>query len=95
MIYVIFYSGVDHFDGFLAVLKTAHHSPEVKLKTNIHPMERVLRITIGLAISSLAFIGPENRWFLFGLVPLATGLSGWCPPYQLLGINTCKLKLWR
>jgi hypothetical protein len=26
------------------------------------------------------------------LVPLATGLVGWCPPYTLLGINTCKNK---
>jgi hypothetical protein len=25
-------------------------------------------------------------------VPLATGLVGWCPPYSLLGINTCKNK---
>jgi hypothetical protein len=23
---------------------------------------------------------------------LATGLVGWCPPYSLLGINTCKNK---
>ena len=23
------------------------------------------------------------------VVPLATGLIGWCPAYTLLGINTC------
>ena len=30
---------------------------------------------------------------LLGLVfilPLLTGLSGWCPPYSVLGINTCR-----
>jgi hypothetical protein len=59
---------------------------------NIHPIERVVRVVIGLGIMSLAFVGPENKLFLLGIVPVLTGASGWCPPYQLLGINTCKLK---
>lgn len=58
---------------------------------NIHPVERVIRVSVGIALISLAFIGPENKWFLLGIVPVLTGASGWCPPYQLLGINTCKL----
>lgn len=58
---------------------------------NIHPIERAARVIVGLGLCSMAFIGPQNLWFLLGLVPLATGLLGWCPPYQLLGINTCKL----
>jgi len=58
---------------------------------NIHPIERVIRVVGGLFVASLAFWGPANLWFLLGLIPVATGLSGWCPPYQLLGINTCRL----
>ncbi|EQC45805.1 PF11127 family protein [Bacteriovorax sp. BSW11_IV] len=58
---------------------------------NIHPIERAARVIIGLGLCSMAFIGPQNLWFLLGLVPVATGLVGWCPPYHLLGINTCKL----
>lgn len=58
---------------------------------NIHPIERVVRVTVGLFLVSLAFWGPANLWFLLGLIPVATGLSGWCPPYSLLGINTCRL----
>lgn len=61
------------------------------MQKNIHPIERTLRVTVGAFIASLAFWGPTNMWFLVGLVPVATGLMGWCPPYQLLGINTCKL----
>ena len=61
------------------------------MKTNIHKIERIIRVIIGLALTTLAFIGPANLWFLLGLIPLATGLLGWCPPYALLGINTCKL----
>jgi hypothetical protein len=58
---------------------------------NIHPYERAARIIIGLGITSMAFIGPASLWFLVGLVPVLTGVLGWCPPYQMLGINTCKL----
>lgn len=61
------------------------------MKQNIHNVERVIRIVLGLGLSSLAFFGPANPWFLLGLVPLATGLMGWCPPYQMLGINTCQI----
>jgi len=61
------------------------------MTTNIHKIERVIRIVVGLGLVSLAFIGPANLWFLLGLVPLATGLLGWCPPYAMLGINTCNL----
>jgi hypothetical protein len=62
------------------------------MKTNIHSVERVVRIVVGLMLTSLAFWGPSNLWFLLGLIPLATGLIGWCPPYQLLGISTCRAK---
>ena len=60
------------------------------MKQNIHNIERVVRVVIGAAIVSLVFIGPQSPWGWLGLVPLATGLLGWCPPYALLGINTCK-----
>jgi hypothetical protein len=60
------------------------------MKQNIHNIERVVRVVVGLGIVSLAFIGPQSPWAWLGLVPVATGLLGWCPPYSLLGINTCK-----
>lgn len=61
------------------------------MKKNIHPIERMLRVIIGLALISQAFFGMKNLLFLIGIVPVLTGALGWCPPYQLLGINTCKL----
>jgi hypothetical protein len=60
------------------------------MKKNIGGIERVIRIIAGLGILSLVFIGPETKWGYLGLILLATGLTGWCPPYQLLGISTCK-----
>lgn len=62
------------------------------MKTNIHPVERGLRIALGAALVSLAFWGPANPWFLLGAIPLLTGLAGWCPPYALLGISTCPMR---
>lgn len=61
------------------------------MQQNVHNIERVARIAIGLGLLSMVFVGPQSYWFLIGIMPLATGLLGWCPPYQWLGINTCRL----
>jgi hypothetical protein len=60
--------------------------------TNEHPVERVLRVVIGLGVLSLAFVGPKTPWGYLGLVPLATGLLGTCPLYTLFGWSTCPMK---
>ncbi len=57
---------------------------------NIGGIERIIRILAGLFLVALAATGTVGFWGWLGLVPLATGLMGWCPPYSLLGINTCK-----
>ncbi len=62
------------------------------LPSNEHPLERVLRVILGLGLLSLAFIGPKTPWGYLGLVPLATGLVGSCPLYTLLGLSTCSVK---
>ncbi len=59
------------------------------MKKNIGNIERIIRIGAGAAILSLTVIGPQSPWALLGIVPLLTGIVGWCPPYHLLGINTC------
>jgi hypothetical protein len=62
------------------------------MKKNVHPIERVIRVVVGIILVTMAFVGPANPWFLLGIIPVLTGLIGWCPPYQLLGISTCKIK---
>jgi hypothetical protein len=57
--------------------------------TNEGSADRVIRVIAGLAILSLAFIGPKSPWGWVGLVPLLTGVLGFCPLYRVLGINTC------
>lgn len=57
---------------------------------NVGKLDRTLRIVVGAGISSLAFVGPQNPWFLCGLILVVTGLVGWCPPYAVFGFNTNK-----
>ena len=58
------------------------------MKTNEAGIDRVLRIALGLVLLALVFVTP---WGWLGLVPLATGLVGFCPLYRLVGIDTCRL----
>ena len=60
------------------------------MKKNVGSVERVIRVIAGIAILSLAFVGPQSPWAYLGIIPLVTGLMGWCPAYALLGISTCK-----
>lgn len=62
------------------------------MKKNIHDIERVVRVVVGLAVLSLVFIGPKSLWGLVGLLPILTGLIGWCPPYHLIGFSTRREK---
>ena len=41
--------------------------------TNEGTADRAIRIILGLAVLSLAFIGPKTAWGWVGVVPLATG----------------------
>ena len=62
------------------------------MKQNVGSIDRAIRAIIGLGLISMVFIGPQAAWGWVGIVPLATAIMGWCPPYALLGISTCGLK---
>lgn len=53
-------------------------------------LDRVLRVSVGILLIALVFVGPQTNWGWIGLVPLLTGLVGSCPAYKLLGISTKK-----
>ena len=59
---------------------------------NVGGIDRVLRIVIGLALIGGGGTDTVGLWGWIGVVPLATGLIGWCPPYAIFGINTCKTR---
>ncbi|WP_298834855.1 DUF2892 domain-containing protein [uncultured Piscinibacter sp.] len=62
------------------------------MKTNEGTIDRALRVIAGLVLIALAATGTVGVWGWVGVVPLATGLIGWCPAYTLLGISTCPMK---
>jgi hypothetical protein len=55
---------------------------------NIGVYDRVARIMVGVVLIAAAVTGTVGLWGWIGIVPLATGLIGWCPAYQLFGLNT-------
>ena len=61
------------------------------MKSNVGTLDRTIRIVAGLVLLSLVFIveGNARWWGLVGLLPLATGVVGWCALYIPLGIDTC------
>jgi len=62
------------------------------MNANVGTLDRGIRIVIGGAILSLFFMleGPKHWFALVGIVPLVTGLIGWCPAYVPFGIRTRK-----
>lgn len=61
------------------------------MQKNVGKTDKTIRIIAGLAIIA-AGLYYQNWWGAVGLMPLGTALINWCPPYALLGINTCKTK---
>ena len=55
-------------------------------------IDRVLRVVVGAGVLSLVFVGPQTAWGWIGIVPLLTGIVGYCPAYSLLGVSTCPMK---
>ncbi len=53
-------------------------------------LDRAVRIVLGLGLLALIFVGPHTWLGLIGLVPLLTGIAGFCPLYRLIGVGTCR-----
>ena len=62
------------------------------METNEGKLDRVIRVILGLVLLSLVMIGPQTMWGLVGIIPLMTGVAGFCPLYKLLGLKTCPIK---
>lgn len=60
---------------------------------NVGSLDRTIRIVLGLVLLSMVFVGPRTTWGYVGLVPLLTGVIGWCPLYRVLRISTVRGEL--
>lgn len=65
-------------------------------KINEGTVDRALRVIVGLALLVWFFMDQGTGFWhwakLIGIVPVATGLIGWCPIYSMLGLSTCPMK---
>lgn len=59
------------------------------MKCNIGSTDKALRYIAAFVIFALGLYF-KSWWGLIGLIPLGVAISGWCPPYALLGIDTSK-----
>jgi cadmium resistance protein CadD (predicted permease) len=58
---------------------------------NVGTMERAIRIIIGVVVFALGMMQvPPAWWGWLGIVPLATGLAGYCPLWAALGVSTAR-----
>lgn len=61
------------------------------MQHNVGGADRIIRIVVGIALIVWAILGGPI-WAWIGVLPLATGLIGWCPAYLPFGIKTCATK---
>ena len=62
------------------------------MKVNENTLDRAVRIIAGLGLMGLAATGAVGIWGWVGVVPLLTGIVGFCPGYAILGMSTCAVK---
>lgn len=58
------------------------------MEQNEGSIDRVARVLLGVVLLSLVFIGPHTWLGLVGVVPLLTGIVGFCPLYRVMGLRT-------
>lgn len=64
------------------------------MSTNVGSADRIVRAIIGLALIAyaipLGFAQTALNWIgWIGVIPLITGIFGYCPAYTALGVSTC------
>lgn len=64
---------------------------------NLGHSERAIRLVLGGILVTVGYLadlsmGAVIALYLVGAVILVSGIAGFCPVWQLLGINTCPAK---
>ncbi|NLY63890.1 MAG: DUF2892 domain-containing protein [Alcaligenaceae bacterium] len=58
------------------------------MNKNVGGIDKILRIIVGVVLIVLAITGTIGWWGYLGVIPLATGLFGYCPIYSIIGCKT-------
>ena len=65
----------------------------MSLPQNEHPVDRAIRIVLGLVLGSIALAGAVAASLVYlvlvvAAIALVTGVAGFCPLYALVGFST-------
>ena len=62
------------------------------MEKNVGKTDKIIR---GILVIILAYLGYIYHWgfYIVAVILLMTIITGFCWPYKLLGINTCKVKV--
>ncbi|WP_019451297.1 DUF2892 domain-containing protein [Cupriavidus sp. BIS7] len=61
------------------------------MQKNAGSLDRLARIVIGIVLIALAATHQVGIWGWIGVIPLVTGLIGYCPLYRVFGFSTCPI----
>mgnify|MGYP000952748863 CR=1 FL=1 len=61
------------------------------MKRNVGIKDKYIRLGLGLALAATGFY-LESWWGLLAIIPLITGLFGYCPLYTIFDLNTSSSK---
>lgn len=64
------------------------------MKQNVGGLDRILRLLVAVVLVAFYFYGQVSGgwgilWLVTALVLAVTAITGFCPLYKLLGIDTC------
>jgi hypothetical protein len=63
------------------------------MRPNVAGWDRALRVVVGAVLLFLGWTAMVRGWpgillMVLGLIPLVSGVTGWCPIYDRLGRST-------
>jgi len=61
------------------------------MQKNAGSLDRLTRIVIGIVLTALTMTHQVGIWGWIGVIPLVTGLIGYCPLYRVFGFSTCPI----
>jgi len=69
----------------------------MKIQVNEGPLDRGVRVAAGIALLGIAVLGVVASPLSLvagavGVILVATGVTGFCPLYSLLGVSSCPVK---
>ncbi len=62
------------------------------MKNNVCVWDRSIRVVLGIVLIGTTVMGAIGTWGWIGVVPLVTGLVGFCPLYKMFGCKSCSVK---